>query len=161
MNNKVSKYEIYSQNCNKDLKTGVWVAYNYAWVSILIILSLQQKKSFTNNHYQSFFLLFRILDQLQSIGFLADDLHFFGQWLQVFASSRVLISKPISLVKWNTRQQGNLFWIPWYHIYSLGSFPSNFLSELVPFITYIHNWPLQPFSQDYWPSFSHHLCCVC
>ena len=27
--------------------------------------------------------------------------------------------------------------------------------------TYIHNWPLQPFSQDYWPSFSHHLCCVC
>ena len=27
--------------------------------------------------------------------------------------------------------------------------------------TYIHNWQLQPFSQDYWPSFSHHLCCVC
>ena len=27
--------------------------------------------------------------------------------------------------------------------------------------TYIHNWPLQPFSQDYWPSFSHQLCCVC
>ena len=27
--------------------------------------------------------------------------------------------------------------------------------------TYIHNWPLQHFSQDYWPSFSHHLCCVC
>ena len=26
--------------------------------------------------------------------------------------------------------------------------------------TYIHNWPLQPFTQDYWPSFSHHLCCV-
>ena len=26
---------------------------------------------------------------------------------------------------------------------------------------YIHNWPLQPFSHDYWPSFSHHLCCVC
>ena len=26
------------------------------------------------------------------------------------------------------------------------------------FFTYIHNWPLQPFSQDYWPSFSHHLC---
>ena len=24
--------------------------------------------------------------------------------------------------------------------------------------TYIHNWP---FSQNYWPSFSHHLCCVC
>ena len=24
-----------------------------------------------------------------------------------------------------------------------------------------HNWPLLPFSQDYWPSFSHHLCCVC
>ena len=23
--------------------------------------------------------------------------------------------------------------------------------------TYIHNWPLQPFSQDYWPSFSHHI----
>ena len=23
------------------------------------------------------------------------------------------------------------------------------------------NWSLQPFSQDYWPSFSHHLCCVC
>ena len=28
-------------------------------------------------------------------------------------------------------------------------------------ITYIHNWSLQSFSQDYWPSFSHHLCCVC
>ena len=27
--------------------------------------------------------------------------------------------------------------------------------------TYIHNWPLEPFSQVYWPSFSHHLCCVC
>ena len=26
--------------------------------------------------------------------------------------------------------------------------------------TYIHNWTLQPISQDYWPSFSHHLCCV-
>ena len=26
--------------------------------------------------------------------------------------------------------------------------------------TYIHNWSLQPFSLDYWPSFSHHLCCV-
>ena len=26
---------------------------------------------------------------------------------------------------------------------------------------HIHNWPLQPFSQDYWPSFSHHLCCIC
>ena len=25
----------------------------------------------------------------------------------------------------------------------------------------IHNWSLQPFKQDYWPSFSHHLCCVC
>ena len=27
-------------------------------------------------------------------------------------------------------------------------------------ITYIHNWSLQLFSQDYWPSFLHHLCCV-
>ena len=28
--------------------------------------------------------------------------------------------------------------------------------------TYIHNWPITaPFSQEYWPSFSHHLCCVC
>ena len=26
--------------------------------------------------------------------------------------------------------------------------------------TYIHNWPLQPSSQDYRPSFSHHLCCM-
>ena len=26
---------------------------------------------------------------------------------------------------------------------------------------YMHNWPLQPFSQDYWVIFSHHLCCVC
>ena len=25
---------------------------------------------------------------------------------------------------------------------------------------HIHNWSLQPFSHDYWPSFSHHLCCV-
>ena len=24
--------------------------------------------------------------------------------------------------------------------------------------TYIHNWPLQSFSQDYWPSFSHLWC---
>ena len=28
-------------------------------------------------------------------------------------------------------------------------------------IDHIHNWSLQPFSQDYWPSFSYHLCCVC
>ena len=28
------------------------------------------------------------------------------------------------------------------------------------FATYIHNWSLQSFRQDYWPSFSHHLCCV-
>ena len=27
--------------------------------------------------------------------------------------------------------------------------------------TFIHNWSLQPFSQDYWPSFSHHLCIAC
>ena len=27
--------------------------------------------------------------------------------------------------------------------------------------TYIHNWSLQSFRQDYWASFSHHLCCVC
>ena len=26
--------------------------------------------------------------------------------------------------------------------------------------TYIR-WPLQPFSKDYWHSFSHQLCCVC
>ena len=26
--------------------------------------------------------------------------------------------------------------------------------------TYIHHWSLQPFSQGYWPSFSHYLCCV-
>ena len=29
-----------------------------------------------------------------------------------------------------------------------------------PIHTYILNWPLQPYSQDYRPSFSHHLCCV-
>ena len=28
------------------------------------------------------------------------------------------------------------------------------------YITYIHNWSLRPFSQDYWPSFSHHLTSV-
>ena len=28
-------------------------------------------------------------------------------------------------------------------------------------LTYIHNWSLQSFSQNYWSSFSHHLCCVC
>ena len=28
-------------------------------------------------------------------------------------------------------------------------------------IIYTHNWPLQPFSQDYRPSFSHQLCFVC
>ena len=28
-------------------------------------------------------------------------------------------------------------------------------------IVYIHNWSIQPFGPDYWPSFSHHLCsCV-
>ena len=27
--------------------------------------------------------------------------------------------------------------------------------------TYIHTRSLQPISQDYWPSFTHHLCCVC
>ena len=26
--------------------------------------------------------------------------------------------------------------------------------------SYIHNWSLQLFSQDYWPSFSHHLCFI-
>ena len=26
--------------------------------------------------------------------------------------------------------------------------------------TYIHKWSLQAISQYYWPSFSHHLCCV-
>ena len=25
-------------------------------------------------------------------------------------------------------------------------------------IIYIHNWSLQPFTQDYGPGFSHHLC---
>ena len=25
----------------------------------------------------------------------------------------------------------------------------------------IYNWSLQSCSQEYWPSFSHHLCCVC
>ena len=38
---------------------------------------------------------------------------------------------------------------------------SIFFSKFKIIHTYIHNWPLQPFSQDYWPSFSHHLCCVC
>ena len=28
-------------------------------------------------------------------------------------------------------------------------------------VTYVHNWSFQPFSQDYWPSFSHQLCWVC
>ena len=28
-------------------------------------------------------------------------------------------------------------------------------------LAYIHNWPLQPINQHYWPSFSHHLCCAC
>ena len=28
-------------------------------------------------------------------------------------------------------------------------------------ITNIRGWSLQPFSQDCWPSFSYHLCCVC
>ena len=27
--------------------------------------------------------------------------------------------------------------------------------------THIHNWLLQPISQDYWASSSHHVCCVC
>ena len=31
-------------------------------------------------------------------------------------------------------------------------------SRLTP---YIHNWSFQRFKQDYWPSFWHHLCCVC
>ena len=29
------------------------------------------------------------------------------------------------------------------------------------YLCYIHNWLLQPFSQDYWACFSHHLCYVC
>ena len=29
------------------------------------------------------------------------------------------------------------------------------------FSRHIHNRSLQSFSQDYWRSFSHHLCCVC
>ena len=32
--------------------------------------------------------------------------------------------------------------------------------DIKDYHTYIHNWPLQPFTQNYWPSFSHHLCCV-
>ena len=42
--------------------------------------------------------------------------------------------------------------------------PLNFLNLCNFFFNeqnkYIHNWSLQPFSQDYWPSFSHHLWCV-
>ena len=34
------------------------------------------------------------------------------------------------------------------------------LTSVVQVYTYIHNWQLQSFRQDYWPSFSNHLCCV-
>ena len=27
--------------------------------------------------------------------------------------------------------------------------------------SYIRNWSLEPCSQDYWPNFSHRLCCMC
>ena len=40
-------------------------------------------------------------------------------------------------------------------------YPFFFLTDVVAIHTYIHNWSLQPFCQDYWPSFSHRLCCVC
>ena len=36
-----------------------------------------------------------------------------------------------------------------------------FLRQYVLTSKDIHNWPLQPFSQDYWPSFSRHLYCMC
>ena len=46
------------------------------------------------------------------------------------------------------------FWICWW---TTGSNRRSILCLL----EYIHNnWPLQPFSPDYWPSFSHYLCCV-
>ena len=35
------------------------------------------------------------------------------------------------------------------------------LAPLVLMHACIHNWLLQPFSQDYWPCFSRHLGCVC
>ena len=44
---------------------------------------------------------------------------------------------------------------------------SQFVANIISFQlwaqvhTYIRNWSLKPFSQDYWPSFSHHLrCCI-
>ena len=43
-------------------------------------------------------------------------------------------------------------------------FSISFLSCLSLFLSSrhnTHNWPLKPFSQGYWPSFSHHLCWVC
>ena len=34
-------------------------------------------------------------------------------------------------------------------------------NQLEKLTYYTHNWSLQPFSQNYWLSFSHHLCFVC
>ena len=51
-------------------------------------------------------------------------------------------------------------------IFNLIAFGLLFLCEMISdrfYVcnnVYIHNLPLQRFRQDYWPSFSHHLCCV-
>ena len=37
----------------------------------------------------------------------------------------------------------------------------NYMHRVLVTLGYIHNWPLQPFSQDYLHSFSLHLCCMC
>ena len=54
-----------------------------------------------------------------------------------------------------------LFWVVCVHRPCL-FMKLRFFVNWIP-ITYIHirNWWLQPFSQDYWPNFSHRLCCVC
>ena len=38
---------------------------------------------------------------------------------------------------------------------------SKWICKTYVWYTYIHNWSLQPFGQDYWPSFLNYLCCVC
>ena len=38
--------------------------------------------------------------------------------------------------------------------------PTKYTNALFMY-TNIHDWSLQSFSQNYWPSFSHHLCCMC
>ena len=76
--------------------------------------------------------------------------------LTIFASNLPAGSRPINTFSYFVLlEMFELAFEPWSHVYA------HYVNIWYISNTYIHNWPLQPFSQDYWPSFSHHLCCVC